>query len=199
MHQTPAKKGVGSPPIAPDSYIRRMNRTYSICLAVLIACTVAVVDCVAAGEAPSQLTPVNELPFTFEELAVYFTQALETQPEELHRKCVIFKQSAPGGLHDTYDLIVVVTSAEEHLGVTFLANADYGMNYLREFLESRFFFPEESEQFYSMLHGTPSSRWVEMFRFRVQLIAMNTPDWEIVGLTFRPRSILNPDYPRPLD
>lgn len=174
-------------------------------LAVLAAAFVS--HSVAASETPQTsplrnsdvprsklLAPAGKLPFSLEELAVYFADVLETRPETLHRKCVVFTRDEPSGFRDFHEtLIVVVAGVEQNLSVTVLTNADYGMNYFRDFIESRFFFPEESEQFYYLLHEAPGSQWVEMFRFRVQLNIMETADWEIVGLTFSPRSL------RPLD
>ena len=46
---------------------------------------------------------VGALPFTFEEIAVYFTQVPETRPEKLHSKCVVFTQSPRGILGGILD------------------------------------------------------------------------------------------------
>jgi hypothetical protein len=134
----------------------------------------------------------RKLPFSFEEIAVYFATALEMQPQRMQGKCVVFTRSerdGSQGFHET--VVVVVTGMENDVSVTLLANADYGMNYFREFIESNYFFPEESEYLYYLLHNAPGVEWREMKRFRVQLNVMETADWEIVGMTLSPRSLLD--------
>ncbi len=83
-----------------------------------------------------------KLPFSFEEVAVYFATALEMQPQELQGKCVVFTRSEGNGIQGFHEtVLVVVTSVQNDLSVTLLTNADYGMNYFREFIESQVLFP----------------------------------------------------------
>ncbi len=134
----------------------------------------------------------QKLPFSFEEIAVYFATALETKPKKLEGKCVVFTRSESNGFQGFHEtVLVVIKSVQDDLSVTLLTNADYGMNYFREFIESQYFFPEESERLYYLLHNAPSVQWKDLKRFRVQLNVMQTADWEIVGLTISPHSLLD--------
>jgi hypothetical protein len=173
--------------------VKRMPYKSLMLVAIIgLLCSASSVGEVLISETPLAESPLRGrgLPFSFKEIAVYFATALETEPQELQGKCVVFTRSERNGLdgfHET--VVVIVTSVQEDLSVTLLTNADYGMNYFREFIESPYFFPAESEQLYYLLHNSPSIRWEEMNRFRVQLNVMETADWEIVGLTFSPRSL----------
>lgn len=122
------------------------------------------------------------LPFSFEQVLAYFTEAFAQAPQKVRDRQYVFID------RDNADESVVLTVSgfENSLGVVLLATGDYGVNYVREFFEAPFFSPAESEQMYELLGRGVGVHSARIGRMRVRMTVAESRIWIAVAMEFRP-------------
>ena len=131
---------------------------------------------------------LHTLPFSVGQVLDYFNEAFGKRPFKIDDKSFVYTD------RENPDEVVIITVSEleSRLGVALLATGDYGVNYIREFFEARFFLRPEIEQLYMLLDRGPGIRSVALERFYVQMRISEAGRWLVVALEFSPSELYRP-------
>lgn len=139
-----------------------MKALISIVFCVMLAARVAPAFPVPVDPRPEHAATV---PLTFEEIVRFFEETLGQGAEIGDAGAILFS----GGLPTENAYSITVKRLGDDVRVQFAVIDDYGMNWLREFLEAPCFSLSESERLFFLLHHTQRSRTLNLGRFIVTL------------------------------
>jgi hypothetical protein len=155
----------------------------------LLLSPAAQVQVAANPRASIELRLPSLLPFSLDQVLRHFNEAFGRQPFRIDEWTFVYSD------RENPDETVMVTVADltTGLAVVLLATGDYGVNYMREFFEARFFLRQETEQLYAFLDRGPGIRAIALDRFKIQMSISHPGNWIVVALEFRPAQIYRPD------
>lgn len=146
----------------------------------LNACALAATP--SAARAPS----TAPTPLTFGNVRHFFSDTLNIRPTEVQKRCVIFYEGEWVSANVYNDCVIIVENSDEDLQVTFYITDDREMNWVNEFLESKFFTRAETENLYRLLNREKHARGEKVGRFRVDVSHWEPRHAAIIVLSFTP-------------
>lgn len=123
------------------------------------------------------------LPFTFPELASYFSWALEMSPMQIGNTAYFYGPVL--GREGTH-FRLGITEDEQGLLIAASGDDDYAVTIIREFFDSSFFWQEEKLILYSMLDEAKKSPLVHFQRFTASCRFVEHGDTYDLSLRFSP-------------
>lgn len=128
--------------------------------------------------------PLDQLPFSANDVAYYFSTVLEMSAERGPGEAIRFENLNVSHPEDRW--FISIWAEGRDVVVEFRVAGDYGMNLAREFFESPLFEPSESERFYAMFNDARNDPKKKFPRFSLQMQLRETVDLLTLTLRFTP-------------
>lgn len=158
--------------------------TSRLAIALLTACLFGTQTDLRA--APRAAVQRNQRALTYCNAVSFFREALRRPPTTVDARCAIFSEGEWKNAGVYNQSVIMVENADEDLEIIFIMTGDEGMNWVNEFLDSRFFEKRETEALFGLLNSGPGTHRAKLRRFRVELSRWAPRHHEIVVLSLTP-------------
>jgi hypothetical protein len=122
------------------------------------------------------------LPFSFQQALSCLDDAFQKPGYKIQDNIYVFIQ----GSGSDQPIVMAISAMGPKIAVTVTTTGDWGVNYMREFFESPFFFESETEQLYALLNVGPGVRSATLGRFQVKIDVFETREWIVIRAEFSP-------------
>ena len=130
---------------------------------------------------------VQSASLTYRNVISFFREALGRAPLKADSRIALFAEGEWKN-RDLYNhSVIFIENADEDVQITFIMSGDEGMNWVNEFLDSRFFAQRETEALFALLNRGLGTRKASIGRFRIELSRWEPRHHEIVVISLTPR------------
>jgi hypothetical protein len=140
---------------------------------------------VASGAPAARSNTAAPTPLTFVN-AVSFFKAAKFRATEVQPRCAIFYEGEwkSANLYDY--CVIMVEKSDEDIQVTFYLTDAHEMNWVTEFLDSRFFSRSETDKLFQLMNSRNDVRGQSVGRFRVDFHHWQPRHAELLVFSFTP-------------
>lgn len=158
-------------------------------VARLLALTLLLTAAPDAFAAPQQQPRESRQlkPLTFTNAVAFFREALRRRPVKVDKRTAIFAEGEWKNANVYNHSVIVVENADEDVEITFIMTGDEGMNWVNEFIDSRFFSQAETEALFGLSNRGLGTRRANIGRFGVELSRWEPRHHEIVVISVQPQ------------
>ena len=140
---------------------------------------------IVAGALDTRSANSATTPLTFANAVAFFKEA-NFRATEVQPRCVIFFEGEWKN-KNVYDYcVIMVENSDQDIQVTFYLTDAHEMNWVTEFLDSRFFTRNETDKLFSLMNANKDVRGQNVGRFRVDFHHWQPRHAELLVFSFTP-------------